>query len=194
MPKLSALALLICAVHFTLCTIASAQNIPRYDRKDFGGWADRDRDCQNTRHELLAELSTGPVKYSANGCRVVAGRWLDPYTDKIFTQSSDIDIDHLVPLHWAWQRGAWQWSRQKRRDFANDPRNLFAVDDGTNQSKGAKGPLKWLPPSEQFRCSYVTRFWRVVRMYELSVAEGERQKMVKQFEELCGVRSKILQN
>ena len=194
MPKVSALALLICAVHFTLCTIASAQNIPRYDRKDFGGWADGDRDCQNTRHELLAELSTGPVKYSANGCRVVAGRWLDPYTNRIFKQSSDLDIDHLVPLHWAWQRGAWQWSRQKRRDFANDHRNLFAVDDGTNQSKGAKGPLQWLPPSTQFHCSYVTRFWRVVRMYELSIAEGERQEMVKQIKKVCGVRSKILQN
>lgn len=185
MQKLTTLALLICTIHFAFGATASTQNAPRYDRKEFGGWADEDQDCQNTRHELLAELSTGLVKYSLNSCRVITGRWLDPYTGRIFTQSSDIDIDHLVPLHWAWQRGAWEWSRQKRQDFANDPRNLFAVDDGTNQSKGAKGPLQWLPPSTQFHCSYVTRFWRIIRLYEIPVEEAERQRMTNQMRDIC---------
>ena len=77
---------------------------------------------------------------SANGCGVMRGRWLDPYTGMVFTDSSDLDIDHLVPLHWAWMHGAWAWSDTVRSDFANDPRNLFAGDDGTNRQKGAKGP------------------------------------------------------
>lgn len=185
MRKLTTLAFLICATHFAFGAIAASQHVPQYDRKEFGGWADKDQDCQNTRHELLGELSTGSVTYSLNTCRVVTGRWLDQYTGRIFTQSSDLDIDHLVPLHWAWQRGAWKWSDQKRRDFTNDARNLFAVDDGTNQSKGAKGPLKWLPPSGSFHCAYVTKFWRVVRLYEISVPEDEHQKMAMQMHHLC---------
>jgi hypothetical protein len=162
-----------------------AQSIPDYDRDAFGDWDDADGDCMNTRHELLAELSTGPVRYSANGCRVVRGRWLDPYTGQIFTESSDLDVDHLVPLYWAWQRGAWAWSGSKREDFGNDPRNLFAVDDGTNRSKGADGPLEWLPPNNGFQCQYVTRFWRIVLMYDIKLNAGEKAAIIGQREDLC---------
>ena len=163
-----------------------AQTVPDYDRDEFRGWADEDGDCMNTRHEFLEELSTGPVRYSANGCRVVRGRWLDPYTDRIFTESSDLDVDHLVPLYWAWQRGAWAWSDSKKEKFGNDARNLFAVDDGTNRSKGADGPLEWLPPNADFHCQYVTRFWRIVLLYDLELNSSQKDALVSQRAELCG--------
>ena len=166
--------------------LSNAQTIPDYDRDQFGAWADEDGDCMNTRHEFLEELSTGPVRYSANGCRVVRGRWLDPYTDRIFTESSDLDVDHLVPLYWAWQRGAWAWSDAKKEEFGNDARNLFAVDDGTNRSKGAEGPLEWLPPNADFHCQYVTRFWRIVLLYGLEMNASEKDALVSQRAELCG--------
>ena len=165
-------------------SIASAA--PEYDRDAFGGWADDDGDCLNTRHELLAELSTGPVQFSANECRVVRGRWLDPYTDQIFTESSDLDVDHLVPLYWAWQRGAWSWSDDKKQKFGNDPRNLFAVDNGTNRSKSAKGPLEWLPPNQSFHCQYVSRFYRIVLIYDLNVPTDEVTALTQQREQICG--------
>ena len=157
----------------------------KYDRDKFGRWADEDGDCLNTRHEMLAELSTGPVRYSANGCRVVRGRWLDPYTGQIFTESRDIDIDHLVPLYWAWQRGAWGWSNDLRKKFANDQRNLFAVDDGINRAKGADGTLDWLPPHDEFRCQYVSRFWRIVLTYGLVVSREETSAMEEQRASIC---------
>ena len=166
--------------------MAFGQEVPEYDRDYFGDWADTDRDCLNTRHELLAQLSTGPVRMSANGCRVIGGRWLDPYTDVIFTDSNDLDIDHLVPLHWAWMHGAWAWSAALRAEFANDPRNLFAVDDGTNKEKGAKGPLDWLPPSADFTCQYLSRFWRVVLIYGLIAEEPEATAMRQQRAIFCG--------
>jgi len=49
-------------------------------------------------------------------------------------QASDVEIDHVVPLEWAWERGAWRWSGQKRETFANDPVNLLAVEDELNSS------------------------------------------------------------
>jgi hypothetical protein len=182
----------------------------RYDRDLFGGWADDDNDCQNTRHELLAQLSTGPVSYaspsgsaagsvlgavaqaalgsvagraigsvadaaSGEGCRVTRGRWNDPYTGKIYTEAKDLDIDHLVPLAYAWSRGAHSWSEAKRKQFANDPVNLYAVQARANRQKGAAGPTEWLPPNAAFHCEYLLRFVRVSKTYGLTFAPSEDQ-------------------
>ena len=128
-----------------------------YDRRLYGSWADLDSDCLDTRHEILRELATGPVTMSPDGCRVVRGRWNDPYTGRIHREARELDIDHLVPLAWAHARGGHRWSATKRRQFANDPVNLFAVQASVNRSKGAAGPLEWLPPDPRHHCAYVTR-------------------------------------
>ena len=159
------------------------EKIPEYDRDLFGEWPDTDRDCQNMRHELLQNLSTAPVRFSENTCMVTRGRWLDPYTGKIFLESRLLDIDHLVPLKYSWDRGAHAWTSIKRRQFANDPINLFAVDKSVNRQKSAYGPSEWLPPNIKFRCQYILRFQRVVKLYgltqgstELNLIEQARQK------------------
>ena len=69
-----------------------------YNRALFGSWPDIDRDCQNLRHEILLERAIDIVELSHDGCRAVSGKWLDPYTGNTFTKSSELDIDHLVPL------------------------------------------------------------------------------------------------
>ena len=153
----------------------SADGVPKYKRSYFGGWADSDGDCQNTRHELLQELSTALMTFTDNTCRVLTGRWLDPYTGKTFKKSADIDIDHLVPLYWAWEHGAFNWSRDKRVRFANDPMNLFAVQKSVNREKSANGPLKWLPPNIAFRCGYIVRFERIIKIYDLSLSHFENE-------------------
>ncbi|MDC1216268.1 HNH endonuclease family protein [Octadecabacter sp.] len=182
---LQRLLLTLCIVALVQSSSAEQSSIPEYDRGEFGRWIDHDSDCLNTRHELLAALSTGALLYSDNGCRVLRGRWIDPYTDAVFMDSSDLDVDHLVPLHWAWQRGAWSWTREHRVAFANDPINLIAVDDGTNRSKGANGPLDWLPPNDAYQCQYVLRFWRVSRIYNLEIGANEQMALEAQREKLC---------
>ena len=183
LPKL---LVTLCIVALVQSSSAEQSSIPAYDRGEFGRWINSDRDCLNTRHELLAALSTGALLYSDNGCRVLRGRWIDPYTDTVFMDSSDLDVDHLVPLLWAWQRGAWSWTREHRVAFANDPINLIAVDDSTNRSKGARGPLDGLPPNHAYQCQYVLRFWRVSRIYNLEFATDEQMALAKQREKICG--------
>jgi hypothetical protein len=138
-----------------------------YKRSAFGhGWSDADGDCQNSRADALIAQSTTEVRFADKSrCRVVTGRWISPYTGKVIQNSSDIDIDHVVPLRWAWEHGAYDWGKVKREQFAKDPVNLWAVELSLNRSKGAKGPDEWLPPSAQ--CSYVARFFRVVKQYDL---------------------------
>ena len=104
---------------------------------------------------------------------MLTGKWLDPYTGKTFRKSAEVDIDHMVPLYWAWKHGAYDWNKDKRVRFANDPRNLFAVQKSVNREKSASGPLKWLPPNIEFRCSYVVRFERIINIYDLRLSQFE---------------------
>jgi hypothetical protein len=56
-----------------------------------------------------------------------------------------VDVDHVVPLKWAHDHGGGEWSREKKKRFANDPLNLLVVHDRINRIKGAKGIDKWMP-------------------------------------------------
>lgn len=139
----------------------------KYKRSEFGsGWADVDRDCQNTRQELLISMSTAPVRFNTDKqCRVVFGRWISMYSGEVIFDASKIDIDHIVPLKWAWDHGANEWSKEKRKQFANDPINLVAVEARLNRQKGAKGLDEWLPPKNVEQ--YKARFKRVLVKYGL---------------------------
>ena len=150
----------------------------RYNRKDWPHWIDEDYDCQNTRAEVLIESSQVPVKFKRNrGCSVSHGLWVGPYTGMTFTQASDLDIDHIVPLAHAHRTGGANWSRKQKRQFANDPDNLLAVDDRANQQKGDKGPVRWKPPMSSYWCEYARRWQWVKRKYGLVVSERERRSL-----------------
>jgi|SRR5690554_3412775 len=152
---------------------ASSDAMAGYHRSAFGhGWDDANGDCQNSRAEALVASSTTQVRFATDrGCRVVAGRWVSAFTGNVIQNASNIDIDHLVPLAWSWDRGANKWPDEKRVRFANDPVNLLPVEASLNRSKGAKGPDEWLPPAGQ--CSYVARFIRVVKLYGLKPSSRE---------------------
>ncbi len=141
-----------------------------YKRHYFGhGWADFDRDCQNSRMEALISQSTGQVRYkTSKKCKVVSGRWISPFSGTVLYQASEVDIDHVVPLKWAWMHGANKWTEAKRKKFANDPANLLSVEKSLNRQKGAKGLNQWLPPQNQ--CQYILRFKRVVKTYGLNLS------------------------
>ena len=148
-----------------------------YDRDLYGSWIDADRDCQNTRQEVLIAESITPVQLDSRGCRVVSGTWLDPFTAQTFTNPSDLDIDHFVPLAEAHRSGADRWPPELRRQFSNDlswPGGLIAVSASANRSKGARDPAGWMPPNESFHCEYVKN-WVITKGYwGLSMDDRER--------------------
>lgn len=105
-----------------------------YSRAAFGhGWDDSDGDCQDSRAEALVQMSSTPVRFATDRrCRVVTGRWISPFSGKVILNASEADIDHVVPLKWAWDRGANHWSDATRERFANDPLNLLPVEASLN--------------------------------------------------------------
>jgi len=149
-----------------------------YDRDDWSHWEDFDGDCQNTRHEILVATSEVAVTFTnSSGCTTSTGQWLDPYTGDTYTLASDLDIDHVIPLYYAHEHGGAVWSEFVKKLFANDIENLLAVDDGENQSKGAKGPGEWMPPDKSYHCEYV-RIWTFVAVkYELVLSAEDAGKI-----------------
>lgn len=142
-----------------------------YNRiKHFGaGWIDADHDCQDTRQEVLIRDSLVPPVLSADGCNVLTGQWVCPYTGEVFTDPSRMDIDHMVPLAEAWRSGADQWPEAKRIAYANDlgdPRHLLPTQAGANRAKGDKGPEAFLPTEGRYH--YAQEWVRIKTRWKLT--------------------------
>jgi hypothetical protein len=93
--------------------------------------------------------------------------------------SADVQIDHVVALSDAWQKGAQQLDTDTRERFANDPLNLMATDGSVNQSKGDGDAATWLPPARDFRCAYVARQVAVKAKYQLWATAAERDAIAR---------------
>lgn len=144
-----------------------------YNRKDYKHWVDEDKDCQNTRHEILIETSlVAPVYKTKRKCLVTLGKWYDPYSDQFYYSSKELDLDHLIPLKKAHSLGASFWSKEKKEAFANDPLNLILVNSSLNRQKGAKGPREWMPPNRSYHCIYLKKWRAVEQKYKLKKARG----------------------
>lgn len=150
-----------------------------YDRSLFPLWIDADHDGCNTRMEvLIAEATTTPS--IGSGCALSGGRWLSYYDGATWTNPSDVDIDHVVPLAEAWDSGASKWTTAQRQSYANDltdSRTLVAVTDNVNQSKGDQDPTTWLPPLASARCRYIGDWVAVKLRWRLTVDSAEKSTL-----------------
>ena len=148
-----------------------------YDRDLYNHWIDADQDCQDTRQEVLIEESQIPVTYKTDKqCSVASGQWLDPYTDTVFTDPGDLDVDHVVPLKEAHISGAHLWDSEKKEQYANDLEeegHLIAVWLSANRSKGAKDPAEWVPPYTPFHVEYAKIWIQIKSKWELSYDAAE---------------------
>nr|WP_244192519.1 HNH endonuclease family protein [Dietzia lutea] len=161
-----------------------------YDRDLFGqAWTDDvsvefgHNGCDTRNDILKRDLTDLTFRPGTRDCVVLTGVLEGPYTgERIeFTRgqdtSSEVQIDHVVALSDAWQKGAQQLTEEQRRDLANDPLNLMAVAGWANQQKGDGDTATWLPPRREFRCSYVSRQVLVKERYGLWVTAAERDAM-----------------
>ncbi|WP_307810587.1 GmrSD restriction endonuclease domain-containing protein [Tomitella biformata] len=172
-----------------LSTLAVKGRAPKtgYSRDLFGSaWTDAvsvegGRNGCDTRNDILRrDLTELTFKPGSRDCAVLTGVLADPYTGTTIAfqrgaaTSSEVQIDHVVALSDAWQKGAQQLDAATRQDFANDPRNLQATQGRANQQKGDGDAATWLPPNNAYRCTYVARQVEVKSAYGLWVTAAER--------------------
>ncbi|MGC5022365.1 HNH endonuclease family protein [Micromonospora sp. DT47] len=150
-----------------------------YNRDLFPHWIDADGDGCHTRNEvLLAEAVSSPTV--SGTCTLSGGRWYSYYDNAYWTITSDLDIDHMVPLAEAWDSGARNWTTSRRQAYANDlgdHRPLVAVTDNVNQAKGDQDPATWMPSYSSARCRYVNEWVATKIRWRLTVDSAEKSAL-----------------
>ena len=160
----------------------------RYDyrRPAFGDAWDDNNDAPlghngcDTRDDILNRDLVDKTYVSIKRCpnAVATGTLHDPYTNTTIAfqrgakVGEAVQIDHIVPLAYAWDMGAYNWPFPERLRFANDPANLLAVEGQANQDKGDSPPALWMPPNTAFACQYAMQFITVLRGYQLPVDQA----------------------
>ena len=166
-----------------------------YDRGKFSnGWGEIEN-CSVRELILLRDLKD--TKLDEDGCRVLTGTLEDPYSTKVISfqrginTSQAVQIDHVVAVSDAWQKGAQALTPELRYQFYNDPLNLLAVDGETNNKKGDGDAATWLPPNKDYRCRYVARQIAVKMKYSLWITQAEKTAIQNVF--LSCPRQEVIQ-
>lgn len=158
-----------------------------YSREEFySGWPDIEG-CSLRQRIIKRELGDS-ARLDTNNCTVISGEFDEPYTGShmVFHEKNDfskgLQIDHIVALSDAWQKGAQYLPSEIRYEIATDPLNLLAVESKANQGKSDGDAATWLPPNKAFRCQYVARQISVKYKYGLWVTESEHSAMTRVLE------------
>ena len=153
-----------------------------YSRDAFGPeWKDVNGNGCDTRNDILRrDLQRTKVR---GGCEVQSGVLSpDPYTGhtNVYVHGqSTVDIDHVVSLSDAWQKGAFRWTELRRTSLANDPLNLLAVDFSANRQKGDGDAATWLPSNRSYWCPFVARQVAVKTKYGLWITAAEKAAITR---------------
>jgi hypothetical protein len=130
------------------------------------------------------------IELDSSGAQIPAGKsesymtgtLHNEYTGKTIalrhgSDSTAIQVDHIVALGDAWKVGACHWSSSRRASFAVNVSELRAVDTSDNESKSDKDAAQWLPPAN--RTWYVETQINIKAKYGLGVSVTERSAMTR---------------
>jgi hypothetical protein len=163
-----------------LATIPIKGRAPKtgYDRDLFASDWDYSFGC-DMRNKILRRDFIEFQFRSDSSCVIATGILLDPYTGQTINfvrgvgTSNEVQIDHVVAVSDAWQKGAQQLSSAQRYAFYNDPLNLLAVSGSANGQKSDSDAASWLPSNKAYRCAFVARQVAVKISYNLWVTQAE---------------------
>jgi hypothetical protein len=133
------------------------------------------------RSKMLESSSLVPVvknKY----CTVTYGKWEDPYTGEILEGNphggdgtqNDMDIDHIIPLHYVNSHGGIAWDSVHKllygKSVSSMNRGIYiTVSSSANSSKGDKGPSKWMPSNAAYACQYIIKWRNIASDWQISL-------------------------
>lgn len=152
-----------------------------YDRDLFPHWRDGDGNGCDARDDVLVAQDRSGALTVEDCDGAMSGQWVSMFDGETVTDSSDLDIDHLVPLKEAWVSGARDWPTADREAFANaleQPWHLLAVTASSNRSKSDQDPAEWMPPLADVECEYVWAWVQVKTEWDLAVDQAEADALL----------------
>lgn len=162
--------------HLGTLAVAPSGSDSGYSRDKFPHWIDQGDNC-NTREVVLKRDGAG-VSVGSD-CYPTSGSWYSVYDQTTTSDPSEVQIDHVVPLHNAWVSGASSWTTAQRQAFANDlsEPQLIAVSASSNESKSDRDPSEWKPPNTGEWCFYSRNWIEVKYRYHLTVTSAEKSAL-----------------
>ena len=76
-------------------TVADEVNSPAYEREAFKYWIAISGNCDAREYVLRRD---GSNVETDDACSAVSGTWYSDFDGETWTDASDVDIDHIVPL------------------------------------------------------------------------------------------------
>jgi len=171
-----------------LCLNCFAYDKVPYNRAvHYGEWIDIDRDCQDVRAELLIKESenngvapTFVKSKDGKNCTVATGKFIDYYTNTVYTNAGDLDIDHVLPTRQHYETIGQYQSKAKRVEFYNDTENTVITRLGFNRSKSDKDLSEFITrvPREN-RCKYIVKYSGISVKYDITL-DNSNNEIIKQ--------------
>ncbi|MQY17624.1 HNH endonuclease family protein [Nocardia macrotermitis] len=154
-------------------TVAAEEKV-NYNREDWPHWIGQGKGC-DTREVALKNQGTD-VK-TDDKCRAVSGTWVSAYDGVVIKDAGETDLDHVVPLAEAARSGTSKWTKEQRKNFANDLDQLQVVSARSNRQKGDQDPAHWLPEKDQ--CAYTIKWVATKTKYKLTIDQAEHDAIKK---------------
>ena len=170
-------------------TVAPAEQVA-YNRDEWHHWitAPGSSSCWSVRDEVLylqaqdgslvlLNSSGTTTTDKASACSIQSGSWVDPYGGATFTNPSDLDIDHMIPLGYAAKHGGQSWDASRKEQYANslESGHLLAVSASENRSKSDSGPSEWQPDVD--KCSYAINWVTISSTWSLTVDQADKDAL-----------------
>lgn len=122
-------------------------------------------------------LKSGAPWSMATPCMALSGEWPLLWEIGLFSEDpSVLDVAYTVPLEEAWYAGAWAWTPEERKAFANDTFTDLSMQVMTIEGKKGRGssdPAHWWPPTAGYRCGYAAEWVAVKARWNLTVDPAE---------------------
>lgn len=163
----------------------SHQSTYSADRFDYWSYLKADLNDWDTRDQALFEQGQSLEYDGRDRDRTIAsGYWADTYGTGRFTEAEfgEVAVDQIVSPEEAWVSGAWAWTDDERKQFANDlgdihkldAGNLFVVPTATVEAKAGQDMAGWMPATTPARtCWYARQVKRVKQRWELTIDRDE---------------------
>lgn len=159
-----------------------------YNRNEWKHWEpfNEKKECWSVREEVLyRQAKEGSLIFldrkgnetnkKSKACSIKQGIWIDPYSGKMYTKPSELDVDHHIPLKKANSLGGYKLSKREKKAFANDLNNLVVTSAEQNRSKSAKGPSEYLPPNEESHCAYAKIYVVMSGKYSIGITKEDKE-------------------